>query len=459
MKKIYLLALSVLFLGGVFTSCEMKEELTGKKEVPTDTGSLELSLNIKEATTSRVSDVELVKDFPVSITNTDPELSSTNKEYSSYAEIEGQSLMFPVGEYTVEAHTAGEIQSRMTSPYYKGSSTLTIAKGVTSKADVSCKMLNTKIQMQYTDEFKETFTSWVITFDDSKNNTLVFTDDDENSVYYWYLGESGTSTIRMNIVAYTTNERGESVKVTDVKSFTKSDADISYDDDDDNFVGGDQLFITLNPEADTPEGGETEEPESKPQIGFDVNVDIVFTESGESGTIKVPVEGTDDSIGGSTDTDGEDDENSELPSMDIPSDITYSIDEDNQGIDMPSSADVLINIPAGLKSLNVKIVAGCSAFEEALNGLIGAYNLDFLTKGVEMVGNTNITQLFTKLGSTIECPNSGIHEYPFPVGAFFKFLNLTGPTDDGKSHQFIMKLEDMKGNIITGSLKITINQK
>lgn len=449
MKKIYLLALSVLFLGGVFTSCEMKEELTGKKEVPTDTGSLELSLNIKEATTSRVSDVELVKDFPVSITNTDPELSSTNKEYSSYAEIEGQSLMFPVGEYTVEAHTAGEIQSRMTSPYYKGSSTLTIAKGVTSKADVSCKMLNTKIQMQYTDEFKETFTSWVITFDDSKNNTLVFTDDDENSVYYWYLGESGTSTIRMNIVAYTTNERGESVKVTDVKSFTKSDADISYDDDDDNFVGGDQLFITLNPEADTPEGGETEEPESKPQIGFDVNVDIVFTESGESGTIKVPVEGTDDSIG-STDTDGGDEGQEEVangPTMVIPADITYT-----KG-NAPAAANVNISAPNGIQSLIVTIIPGNDRFRNVLS----SFNIKFLD-GVEMVENDQVDSLFVDLQAGVSVPGLGDPSYIFPVGSFFTFLDATGATDPGKAHEFKIKVTDSKNISKEGTLKVYINE-
>lgn len=449
MKKIYLLALSVLFLGGVFTSCEMKEELTGKKEVPTDTGSLELSLNIKEATTSRVSDAELVKDFPVSITNTDPELSSTNKEYSSYAEIEGQSLMFPVGEYTVEAHTAGEIQSRMTSPYYKGSSTLTIAKGVTSKADVSCKMLNTKIQMQYTDEFKETFTSWVITFDDSKNNTLVFTDDDENSVYYWYLGESGTSTIRMNIVAYTTNEKGESIKVTDVKSFTKSDADISYDDDDDNFVGGDQLFITLNPEADTPEGGETEEPESKPQIGFDVNVDIVFTESGESGTIKIPVEGTDDSIG-STDTDGGDEGQEEVangPTMVIPADITYT-----KG-NAPAAANVNISAPNGIQSLIVTIIPGNDRFRNVLS----SFNIKFLD-GVEMVENDQVDSLFVDLQAGVSVPGLGDPSYIFPVGSFFTFLDATGATDPGKAHEFKIKVTDSKNISKEGTLKVYINE-
>lgn len=453
MKKIYLLALSVLFLGGVFTSCEMKEELTGKKEIPTDTGSLELSLNIKEATTSRVSDAELVKDFPVSITNTDPELSSTNKEYSSYAEIEGQSLMFPVGEYTVEAHTAGEIHSRMTSPYYKGSSTLTIAKGVTSKADVSCKMLNTKIQMQYTDEFKETFTSWVITFDDSKNNTLVFTDDDENSVYYWYLGESGTSTIRMNIVAYTTNEKGESVKVTDVKSFTKSDADISYDDDDDNFVGGDQLFITLNPEADTPEGGETEEPESKPQIGFDVNVDIVFTESGESGTIKVPVEGTDDSIGGSTDTDGGDEGQEEAtdgPTMVIPADITYTIGN------APATADVKISAPNGIQSVIVAINPGNDDFEGILTTM-GENNkeLDFL-HGINMVDNPSVTDLLNRAGG-VEPPKSGELSYIFHVSVFFTLLETSGATDSGKAHEFKIKVTDSNNISKEGVLEVYIN--
>lgn len=452
-KNIYLLAVSALLFGSVFTSCEMKEELVGDKKVPTDTGYLELGLGLKEGESSRVTNEEIVSAFPVVITNTDPSLSSTNHSFSSFGTMTNP-LVLPVGTYTVEAYSPEEFATIMSTPYYKGAYDLTITKGITSDVQVVCKMLNTKIQMTYSDEFKAEFKSWDITFDDGKSNILAFSSTTpDKTCYYWYLGETGVSTLRMNITAYTT----DGVKVTDVKSFTKADAGVSYDDDNDNFIGGDQLYITLNPIDD--DGGSTEpdEPEQKPTVGFDVDINITFTESGESGTVEIPVEDAGSTDGGGTSDGGNQGDNDDGqvsvdgPKLSIPSDISYSISEGN----IPENTDVVISAPKCFKSILVTIIPGNDEFKATIADLEA---FTFLT-GQEMVNNKDIKALFDGLNvSGVKVPTQQDTEYIFPVSAFFTFLNAPGPTEDGKAHQFKIDVTDLDDNTISGILSVYIRE-
>lgn len=448
MKNIYLFAVSALLFGSVFTSCEMKEELVGDKKVPTDTGYLELGLGLKEGQSSRVTNEEIVSSFPVVITNTDPSLSSTNHSFSSFGTMTNP-LALPVGTYTVEAYSPEDFATIMSTPYYKGAYDLTITKGITSDVQVVCKMLNTKIQMTYSDEFKAEFKSWEITFDDGKSNILAFSSTTpDKTCYYWYLGETGVSTLRMNITAVTT----DGVKVTDVKSFTKADAGVSYDDDNDNFIGGDQLYITLNPiDGD---GGSTEpdEPEQKPTIGFDVDINITFTESGESGTVEIPVEdaGSTDEGGtsdGGNQGSGDDEEDSGQDSG------TNEITISDRGtgyltngvvIAGPESLPIIaidMNVPAGIASVYVKL-------ETDNEGFGGAAAVMGLTEGngANLVGNEDLKGLF-------DLPEKGMTKYSFqlPQDLVIQMANF----GSGK-HDFIITVTDKQGHSKSATLSVTI---
>ena len=435
-KKIYCFALTALFLGSVFTSCEMKDELVGGKKVPTETGYVELGLGLKEEQPTRATNDEIVSSFPVIITNKDPELSSTNHSFDSFGTMTNP-LMLPVGSYTVEAHSPEDFENVMDSPYYKGTSDLTITKGITSDVQVVCKMLNTKIQMIYSEEFKAEFKSWNITFDDGKSNTLTFSSSTpDKTSSYWYLGETGVATLRMNITAVTVDD----VKVTDTKSFTKTDAGVSYDDDNDNFVGGDQLFITLNPD-----GGSASEPE-KPEIGFDVKFEIAFTESGESGTVEIPVDGTVE------DDDNDDNPGTITPPADSDNEITisdrgtgYLIDgvviagpEDLPTEEKPIAIDM--NVPAGIESVYVKLETGNSEFE----GLAGELGLTE-GNGANLVGNEDLNGLF-------DLPKGGMTEYSFNLTQ--GLVEMMGGFS-GK-HNFTIIVVDKQGNSKSATLSITI---
>lgn len=429
-KKIYCFALTALFLGSVFTSCEMKDELVGGKKVPTETGYVELGLGLKEEQPARATNDEIVSSFPVIITNKGPELSSTNHSFDSFGTMTNP-LMLPVGSYTVEAHSPEDFENVMDSPYYKGTSDLTITKGITSDVQVVCKMLNTKIQMIYSEEFKEEFKSWNITFDDGKSNTLTFSSSTpDKTSSYWYLGETGVATLRMNITAVTVDD----VTVTDTKSFTKTDAGVSYDDDNDNFVGGDQLFITLNPD-----GGSASEPE-KPEIGFDVKVDIVFTESGESGTVEIPV---DDPIG----------EPITPPAPD--NEITISDGGTGYltngvsvvGTDYPDDVAIEMNVPLGIEHVYVKL----ETTDEIFEGLAGGMGLT-TGDGIDLADSDN--DEVQALGSLFDLPTKGTKNYSFTLSD--NLFNMMGGFLG--THSFIVKVVDQEGNEKSVTLSVTLNE-
>lgn len=431
MKKINIFALGLMLAAG-FSSCEMADELRGN-DSSTEAGILDLSLMVPEVKNSRAETVS-TDNFEVVITDTENPENVHTYIYSEQPEL----VLLPVGTYTVEAHTPGEMETEMTEPYFGGEEPLTITSGVTSQVEVVCKMQNTKIDMAFSEDFKSTFKDWNITLDDGSEHVLTFSTASSKAsegVVYWALNEEVT-TMTMNINATTT----EGVRIQEQKQFTKADAEESYDDDTQGFGGGDALDITIDIDENTPSGDE-----QQPQISFDINVDITFSDTNE--TVEIPVvdvtepEDPDQPVGG------------DKPTIELPKDITYSLSQGNA----PASADAVIKAPAGLKSLIVKIKAGNTDFQEIVNGL--AIGDDTFANGVNMVDNTAVDDLFSEIGmSDIKSPKSGATEYTFPIGSFFTFLNLTGVTDPDEAHIFIIEVMDTNDNFISGELAITINE-
>lgn len=431
MKKINIFVLGLMLAAG-FSSCEMADELRGN-DSSTEAGILDLSLMVPEVKNSRAETVS-TDNFEVVITDTENPENVHTYIYSEQPEL----VLLPVGTYTVEAHTPGEMETEMTEPYFGGEEPLTITSGVTSQVEVVCKMQNTKIDMAFSEDFKSTFKDWNITLDDGSEHVLTFSTASSKAsegVVYWALNEEVT-TMTMNIDATTT----EGVRIQEQKQFTKADAEESYDDDTQGFGGGDALDITIDIDENTPSGDE-----QQPQISFDINVDITFSDTNE--TVEIPVvdvtepEDPDQPVGG------------DKPTIELPKDITYSLSQGNA----PASADAVIKAPAGLKSLIVKIKAGNTDFQEIVNGL--AIGDDTFANGVNMVDNTAVDDLFSEIGmSDIKSPKSGATEYTFPIGSFFTFLNLTGVTDPDEAHIFIIEVMDTNDNFISGELAITINE-
>ena len=433
MKIFNIFTLGALFVC-TFSSCEMKKELLSGLEESYEMGALELDVTVKQPVSrSRAEANVSTNNFPVIIQGTSVGIEDVKKEYNTVDGVP-ETIQVPVGNYNVSSHTPGELQKKMDAPYYAGNTDITVTKDIETVANVVCKMANSRIQVNYGDEFKTSFKSWTITVDDGSETALTFTNEDENPApVYWLFGENVKS-ITVNITAITND--GNTVR--DRRVFTKSDASENYEDVGDSFTGGDAIEINM---------GITESATGN-VTGITIEANITF--ENHEDTVDIPTVDEDDSDESTEPTPTPDEGNITL---NLPADVTYSISEG----DAPASADAYIASEAGLDKIVVTIVAGNDAFQAILVDLT-MDGQSFLSENgrVDLIDNADFGSLVSTVGS--EAPTDGCKEYTFPIGAFFTFLNMTGVTDPGKSHEFHITVTDKNGKEATGVFKVTINE-
>ncbi|ADV45184.1 DUF4493 domain-containing protein [Bacteroides helcogenes] len=437
MKRFDIITLSVLAIIAL-ASCELRDELKGNLTSKTDTGALELSVAVKQPAAQTRADIN-TGDFPVVIEGKSTDVADVKKEYATVAEMPA-SVSLAVGTYTVTSHTPGTLEKKMDRPYYGGSTEMTITKGITTTTNVTCKMKNSRLQMNYGDDFKSNFQAWTITIDDGTNTVLSY--DHTNTTpeaIYWAFDENAVTAITINIKAKTTTGN----TVSESRTFKKSDAAQKYDDVTDFFNGGDALDINMGA-VESSTGNVT---------GITITTNITFENHGE--TVEIPV---DDETGTTEPTEPTDptdptDPDTNAPTLKLPTNATYSVD----GTGMPASADALITATDGLKSIVVKITAGNDAFDAILTDL-KMDGQSFIT-GVDLIDNADFDKLVKSvIGEAASAPHDGDTEYTFQIGVFFTFLNITGATDSGKSHQFDITVTDKNGKTVTGTYQVTITE-
>lgn len=418
-------------------SCELKNELSGSLVNKEDTGAIELGVSVKQPVSQTRADASEIdtNTYPVVIQGTSDGVTDVTYEYNTLSEMPA-SIIVPVGQYTISSHTPGTLEKQMATPYYAGSTDITVSKDIASKADIVCRMANSRIQLNYGEDFKEAFSEWTITIDDGGEMAMAFTQDElEAAPVYWAFSENATA-ITVNIRAKTTTGN----TVTDRRVFKKSDASENYEEVGDVFTGGDALEINMG--TVTSSTGDLE--------GIDISTNITFEDSNESVEIPTidPEEPTDPS------EPGEGGEGTEgAVTLNLPADVTYSISAG----DAPASADAYIASEAGLDKIIVTITAGNDAFQTILVDLT-MDGQSFLAEngGVDLIDNADFGNLVSTVGS--QAPTDGTKEYTFPIGAFFTFLDMTGATDPGKSHEFHITVTDKNGETANGVFKVTINE-
>lgn len=415
MKKLNIFTLGMALVAGL-SSCEMADEMRGNGS-STETGSLELSVAVAQTESRADTGSSISTDnFDVVITNTE---NAENTYTYTYSELP-KPLTLPTGTYTVSASTEGDIQTQMSAPYYEGTETLTITNGVTSQVEVVCKMVNTKIDMGYSDDFKSMFQSWTINIDDGDSHVITFSNENVNdTIVYWHLGDNVT-TMTMNIEATTT----DGTKITDQKQFTKADADQSYGDDSDNFTGGDVLNINIDIDENKPSE------DNRPQIGFIINVDITFSDTNE--TVEIPVEDV------PTEPEEPGDNNIEISDNGtgyLTNGVTVV------GTDYPTDVAVVMTVPNGIKNVYVKIASTNSTFE-GLVADMGLVNGD----GMDLASDAA-----TELASLFPLPEANATSYTFTMSStLFELLgNFSG------KHDFTLTVIDANNN--SKSATLTIN--
>lgn len=432
-----------IFLGSVLiaglASCEMKDELTGNTGKPQEMGRLSLDVTVKSETGSKTRAGNETTDFPVSIMQGENEV----KYFNTYADLlNAGPVELPVGTYTVVASSPGEMPPISDFPYFGGNKNVTIEKGTSTAAEVLCKMQNIKVALNLSTEFSTAFPTWSITVANGTSiKTLTSVENSSPTPFYFKVHETAVSKIPMTITGTTT----AGIKVQKTYYLTKGNSGSSGDGSSENFEGGDFLNINLTPTDVDP--GENPKP-GVPGVGIKVELNITFAGSDE--TIEVEVE--DGTTIPDPEDPGKEDEKPTLSSEWFDTGVSYSL---NGAPAMPESVDVIMDVPRGMKNVIVTILSGNEGFAEV------ATEMSFDT-GRNLVGDTELNELFAGLGMSVGTPDVNATSYVFPVGIFLQLLNIYGPTVGvvnpygDPCHVFRIKVEDNVGNIVSKDLQVTI---
>lgn len=418
-------------------SCEMKDEIFDKNQITGDVGYLNLAVSAQNKVTKAATDEGTSTNSSVSVDNFEVEISNSEgvyKQFDSYAELQDAGkITLPIGEYTVTAHTPGNIAPKMDYPYYNGEESLKITKETETSAKVICSMQNTKIQLNYGETFATVYKSWDITVSDGSDNILTYDETDLNPAATYWLIADNVSDISVRIVAYLQ----DGTKITEDRSITKpDDAESNY------WSGSDALTITMEPGTPTV-------PDDPNGATINIKVEVSFSDS--EVTEEIPVEGGNDGGeegGETTDPDEGDGDGEENPT------ITFEKDTYTLPSDILANADVTIDAPAGLKSVKVKITGGNDLFITQLEGLQTVFKVNLL-EGEELVENTEFEEIIAGIAPGLKVPSIGQTKYIFPVKSFFTTLSEIGSTE-GNGHTFEITVEDQKGNSISDTLYVIV---
>ena len=430
MNKLNIFALSAALVACV-SSCELKDELTGDRNTSTEMGMLDLSVAVQGEQSRAEETVPAAGDMWVEVTGTE---EGVEPVYNGlYSEMENP-MRVPVGTYTVKAHTKGEIQKQMSTPYYGGEAELDIQKDITDEATVTCKVMNTKVQLNFAEGFEGKFSDWTVTLDNGKESVLTFTS--ETAPIYWYLAEDAVATLVLNFTGTTVPAEGEEPQqISWQQSFSKNDAD-NVDNDNSNFTGGEFLDITL----DVNDEGTDED--NRPQISFDINVDLTWNTEGGEQTVQIPVEDVTVPVEPGGDEDPEQPEDSAITIGDNGTGYLTDGVTVTQGGPYPKDVAVVMNVKNGIKNLYVKIASTNPIFKGMVADM-GLVDGD----GMDLASGSAVA-----LSSLFPLPEAGATDYTFTMSdTLFGMLgNFAG------KHDFTLTVIDAEGNQQSATLTINI---
>lgn len=332
-----------------FSSCEMRDEIMGRNEIGKDAGALELGLSsiyngvamgradaaVDNGTASGNFDKEDVdvNQYTLIVTNTETQEEVAKGVVADLKNQEGK-IIIPLneGNYSVQAYNYdGQNVSVSERPFFKGEQTFSVAKGISTNVDLTCKLACIEIELDlttaFTDSFKDDYT---VTIDNGENASQVFDNSSIGKKYYFKTPVQKNS---LNVAVKATSKEGNFIELLATVQKPEN-AEGGHAD----LAGGDSFVISLT------ENGATES-----HLSIGLTVDLTFTEQGE--TIEIPVENI-IYDGPEEPEEGEDtDPETSITFKGLPA--TYTCTNGDTAI--PGLQDVRILASNGIKNLNVTI--------------------------------------------------------------------------------------------------------
>lgn len=375
-RNIHILYLFVFLMAG-FTSCEMKDDLFGKKpsweDLPKEVGLLDLKLDPQMEKTitgnsTKATDESLdVKDFSVKILDENGEVV---EEYASYADID--EVLLATGKYQVVA-TKGELKdAAYDTPYYEGKDSCTITSQEVSSLITPCVLSNKKITIAYTENFQERFKEDYEVVMTNGNGVLTLKSDEEKKPFF-------KTTDQLDFVLHATTRSGlETQYFCDlyndptVKEYNNIVVWLDVAEPDEP-VDPDE---PIDPDEPVNPDEPTEVPDSLKRPIIKVDIQLVEREY----TITIPsdfVSGDDNGGGGNSGGDGGGSTTAKIQwgGTDISSPIILS----SNGGSTPSVV-VNISMPTGVDAMTVDISTTNPDFGEAVDLIGSHFNMLALTE-------------------------------------------------------------------------------
>lgn len=394
-------------------SCQMLEgeDVDGKEY-----GNLQLTVEKKLPGATRANGDVNTSDFEVAITN--------NSGFKADYVVSNlpNAINLTVGNYNVVAHTPGEIQKKMSVPYFYGEEEMSIEAGLITQTTVKCKQQNSKMQVNFGSDFRETYSSWVVTIDDGNNSVLVFDEKEDTPNTVYWLFDEGVKSLTLNLTA---TPRGGGNVVKGRMTIDKASAAERYDDDKEEFGGGDAIVINIG----------LVDPKPEPTAGkgnIKITVDATFENHDES--VEIPVDWQDG-----------DEVKTGAPT------IVFTAEEVSATAAGGPELNATIEAASGLKSVKVKAVS-TGGFAVAMEDLEES-GLRLKT-GHELIGDEMLPSVFEGLGVEATMPNEGDKIYVFNIANFYQFLAIYGASET----TFHITVTDMEGNVATGSVLVKITE-
>lgn len=426
-RKIHILYLFVFLIAGL-TSCEMKDDLFGKKpsreDLPKEVGVLDLKLDPQKEETitgnrgTKATDESLdVKDFSVKILDENGEVV---EEYASYADID--EVLLATGKYQVVA-TKGELKdAAYDTPYYEGKDTCTITSQEVSSLVTPCVLSNKKITVAYTDDFLDRFKDDYEIVMTNGNGVLTLKSDEEKKPFF-------KTTDQLDFTLHATTRSG-----LETQYFCDLYTDPTVKDYNNIVVWLDVAPDTIptptpdpGPEPDPDDPVQTPDTLKRPVI----KVDIQLVE--REYTITIPSDFVAGGDGGGSGSEGEGDKPAssiQWSGTNLDSPITLT--EENAS---STKVVVIMTMPTGVAEMKVTISSGNDGFMSAVADIGNPF--DML--------NLNPTQ-----AKLLDPVRAGDKEVRFDVSQFMSLL-----TSFEGTHRFNIYLKDKNGT--SSSKTLTIN--
>lgn len=445
-NNILFLILSALLF--IVSSCEMKKDLFGQIDKPTNNeipiekaGMLDLELKPnKEADIPESkggvsgSDVVVidVNDFTVEILDS---LGQIYKHYESYADLKKEGgLLLPEGKYSIRAMLGEDVNAGFDSPFYSGTNQCEITPKEVAKVITNCVLSNKKVQFRCSDEFVKSFEDdYSIVVDNGNGALTTFKNEKRAS----YLKNTGT----LQFTIYTTTREGKKDKVYNIDLSNQSEVQ------EHNNILVDLGIVNDIPGGDEPDDPGVEDPDEPEDPGDEdrpgqsvkapiIKVDVSLIE--KDYVIEIPSNFVD--AGGEEPENPSDDK--DLPTISAEG-FSFAkpveISADNSAV----TVKINIGTPKKLASLEVAITS--KVLEPLLEelGLGATFDMCNLTD--------KQSSILTDLKLAI--PEKGGVLTLFDISAFMPMIALLNTPGD---YQFKISVKDGAGKMASQTLTVTM---